>query len=213
MSRFYVKGWKKEFYLITPEEFRDVFAGVHFVVTNTGVKRGYIETEPEEIFHRYDRLYSLLKSGKNLEHKNDWKDLSFSIGLTGHMENIHYEPTSRLSIPMFSEPCIDLSLFPLIQFNGKLDKSFTVDQFPNNICGLLMIIPKKIIFFEDKNERESFADSETWEYVLHRIKSITSILKLETVEGTKNTRIRVSPKAKRDLKAFRVIEELRVTVL
>ena len=212
MSNFYEKGWKKEYFLITPEEFRDVFRELHFVVTNTGVKKKYIETLPEKVFLDYETLYGVLKSGKELNFERDWPILRFSTGVTAHMENIHYMPMSRLSVPAFSEPCIHLSLFPLINFRDKLEKTFEVSQFPNHICGIEMRLPKTILY-EDDSEINSFADSETWDIIVGKIKSMTSVLKLETGSGIKNTKIRVSGKAKLDLRYFNVVRELEAKII
>lgn len=212
MGIFYNKGWRKEYFLITPEEFRDVFSGLHFVVNNTGVKKDYIETLPEDIFLQYETVYNTLKSGRELDTKKDWPVWQFSTGVTAHMENMIYQAASKRSIPAFLEPCIDLSLFPLIPFREKLEKSFWVGQFPNHICGVLMEFPKTVVY-EDGSERSSLADLETWDLLLRKIKAATTLLKLETENGIKNTRIRVSDKARQDLLHFRVMQELGVKII
>ena len=40
---WYANSWKKEYFLITPEEFKSIFESYHFVVTGTGVKKDYTE--------------------------------------------------------------------------------------------------------------------------------------------------------------------------
>ena len=79
---WYANSRKKEYFLVTPEEFKSVFKSYHFVVTGTGVKKDYTETNPDIIFDGYKLLYSELSTGKEFKWNDDWKTLSFKTGVT-----------------------------------------------------------------------------------------------------------------------------------
>ena len=209
---WYADSWKKEYFLITPEEFEDIFNRCHFVVTNTGVNKGYKETDPNTVFEQYRILYSQLSSGREFNWQDDWKTVNFNTGITMHIENCKYSPSTKLSIPDFSEPCVYLESFCVISYKGSpMSKGWSITQFPQNTIGLQTSIPKKITFWNGQSRLlEEFADYSTWNDIVSKIKKTTKLLKAEYNGKLFNSNIRVSQKAREDLAHFFVVKELNL---
>ena len=59
--QYYDLSIKKLHFIVTPQELRSIMRGFHHVVVNTGVRKGYIESNPNDFFLTYDALYEKLK--------------------------------------------------------------------------------------------------------------------------------------------------------
>ena len=212
---WYANSWKKEYFLIIPEEFKSIFESYHFVVTGTGVKKDYTETNPNVVFEEYSLLYSDLLSGKEFKWNDDWKKLGFKTGVTANMDNCKYTPSSRLSIPDFSEPCIYIEPFCVIHYKDTpVSKGWAIHQFPQNTFGLEMSIPKRITYLDGQTKTlEEFPDYSSWIDIISKMKKVARILKVEYNGKVYNTNIRVSQPAKEDLKRFYVIKNLSLKLL
>ncbi len=212
--RYYICSWKKEYFLITPEEFRAVFDGFTFAVSNTGVKQGYVSSSPDDIFRKYDKLYQLLSSGKRCVWCEDWETLSFSTGVTSCPENICYRKMDRLSVPDFKEPCVEIQAFCVRPFkNSPVSKGWEISQSSQNTIGLEMLFPSKTIAEENQvREFESLSDHATWNELRTRIKKIAPMLYIDYQGKNYNTRIRVSSKARTDLSNFYVLREIGISL-
>ncbi len=212
--RYYIRSWKKDYFLITPDEFKAVFDGFTFVISNTGVKQGYVSSSPDEIYRKYDKLYQLLSSGKRCVWSEDWETLSFSTGVTSCPENIRYRKTNRLSVPDFKEPSVEIQAFCVRPFKSSpVSKGWEISQSSQNTIGLEMLFPSKIIAEENRvRDFESLSDHATWNELRNRIKKIAPMLYMEYNGKQYNTRIRVSSKAKEDLSNFYVLHEIGLSL-
>lgn len=209
-----VNSWKKEYSLLTPEEFQTVFDGFTFVISNTGVRHDYVSSSSDGICRRYTALYQLLSSGKRCVWSEDWETLSFSTGVTAHPENICYRKTDKLRVPDFREPCVELRTFCAIPFgNSPMSKGWELSQFPQYAVGIEMLFPSKITTKagETRTLRE-LADHTTWDELCGRIKAIAPILYIDYNGKRYNTRIRISANARKDLANFHVMREIGITV-
>ena len=213
--QYYVNSWKKEYFLITPNEFQAVFDGFTFVISNTGVKSGYVSSAPDEICQKYEALYQLLSSGKACSWSEDWERLSFSTGVTAHPENIRYRKTNRRSVPDFKEPCVELQAFCVRSFKGcPVSKGWEISQSPQNTVGLEMLFPAKITAEGNcPREFEALADHTTWNELRRRIQKIAPVLYIDWDGKKYNTRILVSPDARKDFQNFYVLKELDISLL
>ena len=212
---WYANSWKKEYFLITPEEFKSIFKSYHFVVTNTGVKKDYTETNPDIIFESYRLLYSELSTGKKFKWNDDWKTVGFNTGVTANMDNFRYSPATRLSIPDFSEPCIYIEPFCVLRYKeSPVSKGWEISQFPQNTFGLEMSVPKRISYFDGQTKTlEEFTEYSSWIDINSKVKKIAKILRVEYNGKVYNTKIRVSQLAKEDLERFYVIKDLNLKLL
>ena len=52
---------KKFHFIVTPNELREILQGFHHVVVNTGVRKNYTESNPNNFLFTYDALYEKLK--------------------------------------------------------------------------------------------------------------------------------------------------------
>ena len=218
--QYYVRTHKKLLFTVTPEELRLILEGFHHVITNTGVSRDYVESDPNDFFSKYDTLYQKLKTGEKIIWENDHKLATLTTGVTRHLENCRYEPSSKLSIPNFSEPCSDIITFCFFPFKDHLSTAFDPWRFPENICGLELLFPGKVEYSHpnDKNHEgfvsyTEFDDYETYETLLERIRAITKPLKLDFNGKIRKTTVRVSEKAKKDLENFYFINANNVKIL
>lgn len=207
---YHINARKKEYFLITPEEFSTVFDGFSFVVINTGVKQGYSVSDSDEIMRRYRELFELLASGKRCVWGEDFPLLGFETGVTAHAENCIYmkKGKGRL-IPDFKEPCIELSAFCAVPFGGSpVSKGWSIAHFPQYAFGIEMKFPSKITYENGSVMLfEQLADKDTWNEIIKRIKETTRILYAANKGKKINTRIRVSPAAKGALSSFNAIRE------
>lgn len=211
---------KKHLVVVTPRELRWILEGFHHVVTNTGVKRDYIETDPNVFFDAYEVLYQKLKSGARFNWKADYELVSLRTGITDHLENCVYQPTNRLSVPSFYEPCVDMDIFCFLYYEGKLWTCYGTEQFPQNVCGVRLKFPPKV-YFEPNNpkypegfvEQKKLDDYSTYETIVNRMKSITKPLKLEFDGKLFRPSVRISTEAQKDMENFFFIRSNNITIL
>ncbi len=207
--QYYELARKKLNFIVTPDELREILKGFHHVVVNTGVPKNYAASDPDEFFAAYERLYQNLKNDKKV---TDIGNVCCSVGITAHIENCLYTPTSKLSVPDFTEPCPIIEPFCLIPFRGTLSTSFSVVQYPENTCGLCLIFPTKIEYgtATDKHPagivmQDDLDDLETYQTVVSRIKTITKPLQLNYDGKSHRTSVRISFEAKRDIEKFHFV--------
>lgn len=200
---------KKFHFIVTPDELREILKGFHHVVTDRGVCKNYTESNSADFLGTYDVLYEKLKNGDRLVWKNDYNIVHISVGLTAHLENCIYQSTSRLNVPDFSEPCPFIDTFCIFPFNDKLSTSFSVMQFPENVCGLCLHFPSKIKYEHETEkhpvgiiECRNLDDFSTYEILTDRINSITKPLKIDFNGKERRTSVRISDKAKKDFNNF-----------
>ena len=218
--QYYDLSKKKLHFIVTPDELRAILKGFHHIVVNTGVRKNYIESNPNDFFFTYDALYDKLKSSIKLVWKTDYDIADFSTGITSHLENCIYQPSTRLSVPDFAEPCPFIDTFCILPWKDQLSTSFSVTQFPENVCGLCLCFPTKIEYEKDTTKHSAgivectcLDDFETYETLVERIKSITKPLKLDFNGKIRRTSVRISDKAKKDLVNFYFIDSNNITVV
>ena len=218
--QYYELTNKKFHFIVAPDELREILQGFHHVVVNTGVRKNYVESNPDDFFFTYDTLYEKLKSGDKLVWKTDYDIAFFSTGLTAHLENCIYKPSTRLSVPNFAEPCPFMDTFCFLPWKEQLSTSFSVTQYPEYVCGLCLRFPTKIEYENDTEKHSAgivdctcLDDFETYETLVERIKSITKPLKLEWDGKTRRTAVRISDKAKNDFDKFYFITLFNITIV
>ena len=208
--QYYDLSNKKLHFIVTPEELRAILRGFHHVVMDTGVRKSYVESNPNDFLLTYDALCQKLKSGEKLIWKKDYDIVSFSTGVTAHLENCIYKPSERLSVPNFAEPCpyIDTFCFNITR-KEELSTSYFVGQFPENVCGLCLSFPTKIEYEQATAKhpvgivnQTDLDDFETYEELVTRIKAITKPLKLDFNGKVHRTSVRISNDAKADFENF-----------
>ena len=209
---YYIDAWKKDYFLVTPDEFAKIFDGFSFVVSNTGVEDGAGFSDPRDISERFRSFYELLASGKRCVWSEDYKDLGFSTGVTGHPENIRYKKGEKLNIPDFTEPCVELKAVCAVPWKGcPLSKGWAISQFPQFAIGLGLFFPSKISNENGEIKRcENLADNDTLNEIRRRIKAVAPVLKVFYDGKTVSSGIRVSNDARNDLRNFNAVKEIGV---
>lgn len=212
--QYYKNSIKKEYFLITPKEFENVFADYTFVSTS-GVKKGYVSSERSEIFNLYRQYYQLLASGKRCVWAEDCKTLSFRVGVTSHTENIRYEKTDRLSIPDFIEPCIELESFCAVPYkDNPVSLGWAVHQHPQYLFGLVMCFPLKVTYKDNTVKTfDKLKDRETWCAIHDKLKSFAPTLYIDKNGKKYKSRIRVSSDAKKDALNFNAVRESGIVII
>lgn len=218
--QYYALTHKKHHFIVTPDELRQLLKDYHHVIVNTGVRKNYIESDPEVFFSTYDALYAKLKAGEKLVWENDYSLAEFTMGFTGHLENCLYEPSKRLSSPDFLEPCPWISTFCFAFWKDQLSTAFAVHQFPESVCGLCLYFSGKVDYFKGNAKHEKgivystdFDDLETYEQLVSDIRKITKPLKLEMNGRIRRTSVRISDKAKKDIQKFYFMTSNGISVL
>ncbi len=218
--QYYELSNKKHHFIVTPTELREILKGFHHVVVTAGVRKNYIESNQNDFFFTYDALYNKLKNGEKLIWKTDYDVADFSTGITDHLKNCIYEPSERLSIPSFTEPCPFINTFCFLPWKEQLSTSFSVTQFPENVCGLCLYFPVKIEYDHDTEKHSAgivdytnLDDFETYETLVERIKSITKPLKLDYNGKIRRTAVRISDEAKKDFGNFYFITSNNILII
>ena len=218
--QYYTLTIQKQHFIVTPDELRLLLKGFHHVVVNTGVPKNYVESNPDDFFLTHETLYQKLKNGDKLVWKNDYNIASFNTGITQHLENCLYEPTSKRSVPNFAEPCPWIDTFCFTPWNGQLSTSFAVHQFPENVCGLLLSFPAKIEYPIGNAKHEAgivyntaLDGFEAYQTLLSRIHSLTKPLRVEFNGKLRRTSVRISNEAKKDFESFYFVTANNITIL
>lgn len=220
IMQYYALTHKKHHFIITPEELRLLLQDYHHVIVNTGVKKNYTESDPNDFLFRYESLYQKLKNGEKLVWNDDYHIAEFAMGFTGHLENCKYEATNRRSIPNFLEPCPWIDTFCFAFWKDQISTAFAVHQFPENVCGLCLYFATKVDYFEGNEKHEKgiaystdFDDFETYERLVSEIIKITKPLKLEMNGRIRRTSVRVSNEAKKNIGNFYFFASNGITIL
>ena len=202
---YFIRTHRKHHFIITPDELRSVLQGFHHVSLN-GVARDYIESDPDEFFHNYEKLYHKLKNGDKLIWKQDYQIAAFSTGITQHLENCRYEAEKRLSVPAFLEPCVTIDTFCFLLWNNQLSTSFAPFQFPENVMGFCLSFPSKVEYTHPTEKHgagivlgDALDDFITYQHILSGIQDITRPLKLKINEKIHRSTVRISEQAKAEL--------------
>ncbi len=218
--QYYELSSKKLHFIVTPDELRSILKDFHHVVMNTGVRKNYTESNPNDFLFTYDALYEKLKNGVKLVWKTDYDIAHFSTGITAHLENCIYQPSTRLSVSNFTEPCPLIETFCFLPWKDQLSTSFSVTQFPENVCGLCLCFPAKIEYENDTEKHSAgiiecarLDDFATYETLVERIKSITKPLKLDFNGKIRRTSVRISDEAKKDFGNFYFVTSNNITAL
>ena len=210
---------KKLHFIVTPDELRTILKDFHHVAVNTGVRKNYVESNPNDFLFTYDALYNKLKNGVKLVWKTDYDIAHFSTGITAHLENCIYQPSNGLSVPNFTEPCPFIETFCILPWKEQLSISFSVTQYPENVCGLCLHFPTKIEY-ENNTDKHSAGivecsgldDFETYKILVERIKSMTKPLKVNFNGKVCRTAVRISDGAKKDFCNFYFLTSNNITV-
>ena len=209
VMQYYQLTHKSHHFIVTPDELRLLLQDYHHMVIDTGVSKNYTESNPNDFYSKYDTLYSKLKNGEKLVWENDYHIADFTVGVTHHLENCLYEPTNKLSIPNFLEPCPWISTICFTFWKQQLSTAFSVHQFPENVCGLYLCYPTKVEYMEENVKHKKgiactsdFDDFLTYEKLLSEIKKITKPLKLEVNGKVRRTTVRISDEVKKDIGNF-----------
>lgn len=207
-------------FIVTPVELRAVLKDFHHVVVSAGVRKSYVESNPNDFFVTYDALYEKLKNGVKLIWKTDYAVAHFSTGVTAHLENCIYQPSDHLCVPKFIEPCPVVDTFGFYPYKDQLSTSFSVTQFPENVCGLCLRFPTKIEYENDTEKHSAgivdcteLDDDKTYEILKKRIKAITKPLKMDFDGKARRTAVRISDRAKSDFCHFYFATSNRITVI
>lgn len=218
--QYYELSIKKLHFIVNPDELREILNGFHHVVVNTGVRKNYVESDSNNFLFTYDALYEKLKKGVKLVWKTDYDIAHFSTGITAHLENCIYQPSTKLCVPDFLEPCPFIETFCFFPWKDQLSTSFSVTQYPENVCGLCLKFPTKIEYENDTEKHSSgiveytnLDDFQTYETLVERIKSITKPLKMEFGNKEHRTAVRISDEAKKDFCNFYFVTSNDITVL
>ena len=218
--QYYALSHKKHHFIVTPVELRWLLQDYHHVIVNTGVHKNYLESDPNDFFLSYEALYSKLKKGEKLIWKDDYRIANLTVGITGHLENCQYEPSNRLSSPNFLEPCPWISTFCFAFWKDQISTAFDVFQFSENVCGLCLYFPSKVVY-DNENAKHlkgfaystDFDDFETYESLRTKIKMVTKPLKLESNGRIRRTSVRISNSAKEDFANFYFVANNGISVL
>ena len=213
---YWINTRKKNWFLITPKEFSSAFVGFSFVVTGTGVKQGYTVSDTNEVLQRYKELYDLLASGKRCVWEEDHSILGFNTGVTAHPENcIYAKKGNGLLVPDFKEPCVELSVFSAVPFReSQVSKGWLVSQYPQYAFGIEISFPSNITNEDGTSVLfDQLSDHKAWNEINQRIKAAAPFLYIEHNSKRVNTRIRVSPEAKKSLGGFNATIESGLDLL
>ena len=218
--QYYELAFKKHYFVVTPDEIRKLLDGFHHVITNTGVPKSYIESDPEIFFTTYSNLYSRLKNGEKLLWNKDYNIAYLTTGITHHLDNCVYQPGKHLSVPDFSEPCPRIETFCFTNWKGQLSTAFAVPQSPENICGLRLIFPSKVEY-EIANGKHAqgivlntaFDDFDSYIGLLDNIRKLTNPLTVNWNGKIHRTTVRVSKNAKKDIENFYFMTSNGITII
>lgn len=224
---YYVQGWHRCSFLLTPAELGQVLAPYHFVIDNAHVPLAYTESASADYLAAYGALYALLTGGERLSNDKHWH-LFKHMGLTSDLTRcpygkVHLYQGEAYKSPDFTEPVVHLMPFALSVFRDGTQKLCTSvthssQQAPEAICGLQLQYPRKIRFITAHDETpfestEQFPGFQDYSAIRRSILACTKPLRI-CVEGEeKNTGIRVSGSAREGLRGAHFFAEKGIAVL
>jgi hypothetical protein len=168
MANYYPKGWNRFRFLITPNEFDNIFKSFHHVAFTHRVSKNYIETDPKILFDNYRVFYNKLISNYKFTMKND-ELINIQTGLSNDLSKCTYgkEFIDKIDGQYykqydFKEPCVGTGIVVLkFDKNEKLQSNRSYIQYPEYIIGMEIQFPKEIIYFDTEktvncNETETY---------------------------------------------------------
>ncbi|WP_061249796.1 hypothetical protein [Leptospira alstonii] len=155
------KGWYKFKFILTPNEFKDLFEGLEyrFVITNTRIPIDYSINDKDSIFKHYQFCYAKVTSGDPWVRKEDWKrERNLSISITQDTKMIQFQEIRDEEGRLLQDfksvepqgPVINISPFYLRCVNDKLSIEILNEE---GILGLELNFPKVVTFHNEGFEK------------------------------------------------------------
>jgi hypothetical protein len=199
--KFFPKSWNTFKFLISPNEFENIFKEFHHIEYTHRVPKDYIETDPKILFNNYKLFYNKLVSSYKFLRTDD-ELINLQTGFSNDLSKCTFgklfmDETNKqyYKICDFKEPCVGMSIVVLVfDQNKKLLSNRSFIQYPENTIGLQIEFPKELNYYES-NETVNCSEIETYNRVYKKIiESIKSISKnlIFAVDGKEyKTSIRV----------------------
>jgi hypothetical protein len=202
--KFFPKSWNMFKFLISPNEFENIFKKFHHIEYTHRVPKNYIESDPQILFNHYKLFYNKLVSNykflgtddefTNLQtgFSNDLSKCTFSESFIDKTDKQYYKLCD------FKEPCVGMSIVVLVfDQNKKLLSNRSFIQYPENTIGLKIEFPEEFNYYEN-NKTVHCSGIETsnqvYKEIIENIKRISKSLAF-TVDGKEyKTTIKVSKK-------------------
>jgi hypothetical protein len=159
-------------FLISPNEFNDIFDDYRHIYADRRVAENYVETEHKILFDKYKAFYETLISGKRIIMKTDYELFDVCGGFTGDLSICEYgekfmdkRDKQWYKSPDFTEPYIEMrpfilafyanTLFTNIGYTGKflpedaagMNIKYPVG-YPENAMGIRLEYPKEIYYYK-----------------------------------------------------------------
>jgi hypothetical protein len=158
--KYFPRSWNTFKFLISPNEFENIFNEFHHIEYTHRVPKNYIETDPQILFDNYRLFYNKLVSNYKFLRSDD-ELTNLQMGFSNDLSKcIFGEPfideTNKqyYKISDFIEPCVGLGIVVLSFYkNKKLFSNRSFIQFPENTIGLQIEFPKEIDYYEENKNK------------------------------------------------------------
>jgi len=214
---YYSEGWNIFNFIVTPDELREVLSDFHHVINNRRVLADYVESDPEDFFVCYQKLYDKLSAGCKIENRYDWMGILY-VGVTDNLSKCAYgEPFCHDDVyyktKNFSECCPSICPFPLfIDHKKHINTSYCYAQMPEYTVGLSLSYPKKTVFYSkddngeitvhDELEADRLASFKVYQEIVKRVKSISKGMKITLSGKEYRPNVKISKNAEPDFYNF-----------
>jgi hypothetical protein len=200
--KFFPKSWNTFKFLISPNEFENIFKEFHHIEYTHRVPKDYIETDPQILFNNYKLFYNKLVSNYKFL-KTDDELTNLQTGFSNNLSKCTFgesfiDETNKqyYKICDFKEPCVGMGMVVLVlDKNKKLLSNRSFIQYPENTIGLQIEFPKELNYYKN-NEIVNCNEIETYNQVYKKIvENINKISKnlAFTVDGKEyKTSIKIS---------------------
>ena len=226
--RYHIKSWKQFQFIITPAEMESTLEGLHHVVFNARVEANYKESDSQFFFKNYKKFYDKLMSGYIFNYEVDYEYLNLYMGFTDDLSKcIFGEPFKDTNdnllykISKFREPCVTISPFAMqICSDNKLYTKLSCFSGSEFIIGTELQFPKTLIYSPPPHTKSTksseivpctdMENNKVYELISKRIKSITKNWRFETNEKAFRSAVRISKKAREDIKNSYFVDHFNV---
>jgi hypothetical protein len=202
------KGWNLFYFILTSDEFKELFDGLSysFIETGSRVEMNYRETSKKDVFQAYEEFFERILIGEdNLSREQLWKiERPVRTSVTDDVNKISFvgikdEKGNPIPFKLVDpqEPVINIDPFYLF-WSAEREKLSVVYMNEPGIIGLRLSFPKYITWYNqdssDTRDTTSYESALLFETLVKRIKSVSKKAKVEWSGKLFKPNFWVSPK-------------------
>lgn len=218
------KGWNSFKFILTPDEFQEIFKGITYAFVNSSVRveEDYTESNKKDVFQAYENFFEQILIGQTaLTREKAWSiEREVRMMVTDSADKVFYKVCKNdkgevmpFKVMEPTEPVINIAPFYL-SWSAEYEKMSVAYLNAEGIIGLELSFPKYVSFnYVDNIDTSTYKTAELYKTLVSRIKAISKKAKVETTIKLYKPDFWISAKAIQPINQNRYLKENKLRIL